>query len=277
MLKRHKTAQKTQKKLKFMKDICWKRLVMAMILASFSVGAQAATVALWDGPYSYGIGSAFTALTIPSLNGSYASAATETINGQTGFQTFCLQTGVDVDPGSGSYPAVTYNYSLSLATTPDGFPLKEGTAWLYSQFAQGTLNNFDYSNLGTSLTPGSSASRAIDNGALQSAIWYLQGGQTWPGYVPGGIGNIYYDDAENYFGTVSALDADATLSTDFGVNVMNLTDANGAPAQNQLIYLNSAVPDHATTWELLAGSLAALTIFTHRSHVIAAQAASHDR
>jgi hypothetical protein len=255
-----------------MKDICWKLLVMSMILASFSVGAQTGTVALWDGPYSYGIGSAFTALTTPSLNGGYAPAATETINGQTGFQTFCLQTSVGVDPGSSSYPAVTYNYSLSLDTTPDGFPLKEGTAWLYSQFAQGTLNNFDYSNLGTGMTPGSSASRAIDNGALQSAIWYLQGGQTWPGYVPGGSGNIYYDDAENYFGTLSALDANATLSTDFGVKVMNLADANGAPAQNQLVYLGSDVSDRNSTWALLAASLTSLTIFTRRSRLTATTA-----
>jgi hypothetical protein len=246
-----------------MKDPCLKGFVLAVSLASIPVVAQTGTIALWDGPYSYGIGSEFTALTTPSLNGSYAPAATQTANGQTGFQTFCLQTGVTVDPGSTSYPAVTYNYSLSLNSigSPDAFALSEGTAWLYSRFAQGALNNYDYGNLGSSLTPGSSAIRSIDAGALQAAIWYLQGDQSWPGYVSGGPGNVYYDEAESHFGSVSALDASATLSTDYGVEVMNLTDSGGSPAQNQLVYMGQTVPDHGPTLPLMAAGLAGLAIF----------------
>jgi hypothetical protein len=235
-------------------------LALALSLVACKVAAQSGTVSLWDGPYSSGVGSEFTALATPSLLGGYAATTLQVANGQTGFQTFCVQTAVDISPGTSSYPPLTYNYTLSLSSvgSPDAFPLSEGTAWLYAQFAQGLLNNYDYANTGSNPTPGAGAGRATDAAALQSALWYLQGGQAWPsGYVFGGAGNIYYNEALSYFGSLSALDANATLSTDFGVQIMDLSLA-GSPAQDQLVYVGSAVPEGGPTLALLAAGLASL-------------------
>jgi hypothetical protein len=70
---------------------------------------------------------------------------------------------------------------------------------------------------------------------------------------------------ESYFGSGSALDAAATLSTDFGVEVLNLTDSNGNPAQNQLVYFGQNVSDHVATLPLLAAGLAGLGILAGRA------------
>ena len=208
-------------------------------------------IVLYQGPYSYGDGGEFTAMTSgsPSLvNLGEYSPYTGTANS---FQTFCVQTAVDFAPG------VTYNYAASLDSlgstgypapnttlgTPDSFPLAEGTAWLYSQFARGTLQGYDFSN--------ASGQRWADAGELQAAIWYLQGNQPEP-YLAGGPGNVYYAEAVAALG--ANVDANATLSTDFGVEILNLNSGPNANNQNQL----GLVPDGGATLMLIGSSLAGL-------------------
>ena len=119
---------------------------------------------------------------------------------------------------------------------------------------------------------GLGATRKTDAGALQAAIWYLQGGQSYSGYPTGGSGNLYYNEALAALGTnISA--AATGSSNDFGVEVLNLTTV-GHPTisdQNQLVYLgggggggNQSVPDSGATLALLALSLAGLAVFVRR-------------
>ena len=220
------------------------------------------TIVLTQGPYSYYVGGEFTSLTGTPIDANYASTTKETIGSQTFFQTFCVQTAVEF------YPGVTYNYTMSLGSVdnPDNndvFPLSQGTAWLYSQFAQGTLANYNYMD---------TAARNADADALQAAIWSLQGNQSYGGYVSGTTGNTFYGEAVTALG--ANVNSNATYSTDFGVEILNLTSTGyntpeGDSAQNQLVYLGSGngsgnqdpVPDDGPALALLALSLAGLAVF----------------
>lgn len=215
---------------------------------------MADTVELYYGPYAYYVGGEFTAVTSPNYNGAYSPLAlvnaTDANNVvHTGFETFCVQTDVDFTPYNWGN-TTPYNFTISLASigAPDNFALSEGTAFLYSLFATGSLPGYDYTG----------ATRATDAGYLQAAIWQLQGGQSYPGMPSSMAGNPYYTLAATTLG--ANLDTAATLSTDFGVEIMNLTDANGNPAQNQLIYVGNGVPDGGTTVALLGLSLAGIGV-----------------
>jgi hypothetical protein len=239
---------------------------MLLAAGSISPAVMADTVILSQGAYSYDVGGEFTAVTSPSFLGNYAASTVENSAAGVGFQTFCVQTQVDFTPYNFGN-TTPYGFTLSLNSVgtgwnpSDAFALSKGAAYLYAQFAQGTLNGYDY-NLGND--PTDAAARLADAGALQAAIWALQGHQTYGGY-PSGIGNgttgnVFYNDALNYLG--ANVDAPATLSTDFGVEIMNLTDGSGNSAQNQLIYLG--VPDSGATLGLLALSVAGLAVFARR-------------
>ncbi len=239
-----------------------------MFLAAgfISPAVMANTVDLYYGPYAYSVGGEFTAVTSPSFNANYAASALVNVTddnnvAQQGFETFCVQTQVDYTPYNwGNHTPYNFTYGLNSIGTgwnpSDDFALSEGTAYLYSQFAQGVLSGYDYTDAGT---------RTTDAGELQAAIWALQGGQSIGGF-PSGVGNgtsgnVFYNDALNYLGSAN-LDVAATSSTDFGVEIMNLTDGNDNAAQNQLIYLGGgSVPDGGATLGLLALSVAGLAFF----------------
>ena len=114
--------------------------------------AKADTVTLdtIGGVYPGWGGGEFTAYTSVAGNylGNYASGAI--YNG--GFETFCVETGVEFSGGG------TYTYSLGNYAQPtSGYPagsgndlaLTTGAAWLYYEFGQGLLNNFDYTYYGS--------------------------------------------------------------------------------------------------------------------------------
>jgi len=233
-----------------------------VILAAgaMSPALMAQTVELYYGPYAYGAGGEFTAVTAPNLyNGDYAPSALVTVtdpfnNRQVqGFETFCVQTEVEFTPYNWGNSA-PYNIATSLNSvgTPDNFPLSEGTAYLYWQFATGQLQGYDYTDAGT---------RVADAGLLQSAIWALQGNQSYGGFPSGIDGNPFYADALTALGS-DAIYQPANGDTDFGVAILNLTSGS-YPAQNQLVYTVDPppVPDHSSTLALLALSLAALAVF----------------
>ena len=199
--------------------------------------------------YYPGIGGGeFTAYTKPNtFLGNYAPVATA----YNGFETFCLETGVEFSPGA------TYYYSLGTITQPvpgnkqqgSGLMLSQGTAYLYYQFGKGLLSDFDY-------TPG--AGRQADDNLLQAAIWYLQGGQTFGGYpVPTVLDNKFYADAINALGG-DVLDA-YTGSNVRVLQVWSNPDDSGA-AQNQLVL----VPDGGLTVSLLGGALIGLQLLRRK-------------
>jgi len=237
-------------------------MLLAAVAVSPAVMAQ--TVDLYYGPYAYATGGEFTAVTSGNLyNADYASSALVTVmdpfsNQQVqGFETFCVQEAVYFTPYNWAN-ATPYNFSTSLNSIgdPDAFALSEGTAWLYSQFATGQLQGYDYTDAGT---------RTTDAGYLQSAIWALQGNQSASGSPSGTIGNPFYDEAVTALGSAAVSQA-ATGSDNFGVEIMNLTSGD-SPVQNQLVYTTtppaSPVPDHGSTLALLALSLAGLAVFAH--------------
>jgi len=224
-----------------------KRLYVLACLAGVLAGpeVQAATqITLYQdlSNYSYGDGGEFNAVPNaallsdnPALAG-YTSATANLTGGTPNFQTFCIET------GEYFYPGTTYNVTIGNEILydggqfPNGEPITLGTAWLYSQFAAGTLNGYDY-------TDGSG--RTATAGDLQQAIWYLQNEVT--SLVNGGAdGTAFYNAAVLALGEAINNAANGA----YGVVALNLwvpnpDGSNGAAAQDQLMVIPglSAVPE----------------------------------
>jgi len=157
------------------------------------------------------------------------------------FETFAAETHAKIHRGK------EYEYSISDSDS-SGRHLTVGTAYLYSQFAQGILSDYDYQN---------KSDRKKDAKTLQKAIWYLQDGQT-RGKTPTVENNVFYAATIELFGddATSSTDAD----TDYGVSIVNLANKHGKSIQNQLIF-NSSVPScvpETSTW--VAGCLMLLPL-----------------
>lgn len=193
-------------------------------------------------------GGEFTAIVTGGANNfvaNYNSKATATVGGTTGFETFCIEISASFNPGN------TYNTSVSpvMVTGPGTTAfISVGTAYLYSQFAQGKLNNFTYSSSGTG--------RELSGDQLQDAIWYLQG-------EIGANGNSLTSDSlytfsastdpfvtmvNTMFGASTALESDLVYGNIFGVQALNLTstDQNGKTVYNQDQLVYCPVPEPST-------------------------------
>ncbi len=108
---------------------------------------------------------------IPS--GAYTQGANGTANvdGNGGFQSFCLEKGIWYTPA----PVAGFDYSINPYATSGNIDLdnqadnkdwvSNGSAYLYTKFVKGTLAGYDY-------TPG--ATRVADALLLQKAIWHLE-------------------------------------------------------------------------------------------------------
>ena len=113
-------------------------------------------------PFIFGERNKIHIINLEKTQPLYAAAAT--FNG--GFETFCIEYSEHFSPGS------TYYYGISQGAMNGGLsggnpdPISRGTAWLYLQFAKGTLAGYNYA-----LGPGGNASAA----ALQATIWWLEG------------------------------------------------------------------------------------------------------
>jgi hypothetical protein len=188
------------------------------------------------------------------------------------FETFCLETGVNVNLG-GSYYAGLSQTTAGIGTG-SGLALSLGAAWLYQQFALGDLTTanhdyYDYANNQAGVN-----SRNADAGMLQAAIWALQGGQSvsgWPGPLSS---NPYYQEAITHFGSLTS--ADAAENGSLGVSVLVLTNCSGnGISQNQLVYTGTPTtngtptPDGGTTATLLGMSLGGLSLFGLRRKALA--------
>ncbi|MDE2028894.1 MAG: PEP-CTERM sorting domain-containing protein [Candidatus Omnitrophica bacterium] len=204
-------------------------LVVFMLLAGLST-ARAQSVTLYQNIYSYKDGGEFTAKTNPNdFMSAYAPEAT--LNG--GFETFCVESNVYF------YPGHTYSYVLTdMAST--GQKLSLGAAYLYDKFATGTLTGYNYTDTPT---------RKSDNGELQSALWEFQGHQTVAGF-PSYSTDPFYNLAINDLGGTAA--AFSPNNGTYGVDIIQLYGANGAPAQAQLVLTPAPEP---STWLLLAMGL----------------------
>lgn len=177
----------------------------------------------------------------------YDSAALYTAttgNKQSGFGTFCLEYSEPFNPGD------VFNYSIAPYANAGGVAghsapgqdmISVGTAWVYSLFAMGTLDDhslFSYTS-------------TANLRSLQKAFWFLEDeGQ-------GNLNNVYVQLAVSQFGSLAA--AKTHSNGAYGVSVLNLTK-NGQLKQSQLYFggLPQQVPDEATTAGMLLGAFVAL-------------------
>ena len=128
-------------------------------LAALAPVCSAQTVTLnLNAPFQFGQGGEFVA----TPSGFPAVPLSLTSDGN--FQTFCVQTKVEFSPGS--------TYSVYFAPVGgSGTPqLTEAAAYLYDQFIRGVLPNYDF--------PDTFGQRQVDAGALQYALWNLEGQDT---------------------------------------------------------------------------------------------------
>jgi len=203
-------------------------------------------------PYQNGQGGEFVALDTTSgtpvswVPSGYSSKAKYTftsgsLSGLTGFDTFCVQGG-----NNDVYftPGVQYSYteSTQILGGPSGtLNLTQGAAWLYSNFATGILSGYNYTNAG---------SRLADAGALQNALWYLEGEIANPNNAFSMLAVSHTYATGGAFTSVNSAGA-----SNFDVKVLNLR----GPAQNQLIYTGRGnVPDTGATLGFLVLGLGAI-------------------
>jgi len=184
-------------------------LVLA-ILASGGTAALATPLGTtgqfnWDRQAGYftGGGGEFTIYNYTGIsNTDYFQGGTDSVSTKNigtldpSFQTFCLE---EFEYASSpSYFVVNSGAVLGgVGGSPD--PISKGTAYLYSQFAEGTLNVPLIGGYGDYFSAAAPA-RSDEAGALQNAIWSLEGEI---GALAAGT-NPYYDAALLNGGTADA-------------------------------------------------------------------------
>lgn len=223
-----------------------------LILGLASSAATAVTIN-WDNNYRIGSGGEFTLVDTGLDLGAYdatATTGTSGIIGSDSFQTFCIEYNEYISQGQ------TVSFGLSSAATLGGVnvpgnpggnpdPVSIGTAFLYSQFAAGSLTGYDYTLAG----------RQTSAGLLQNAIWFLEGERT-----AADIGaNIFVDAVELEFTTLANAVLDAGGA--YNVKAVNLELLNGTRRQDQLYV---AVPDGGTTLALLGLAMSSLAFIARR-------------
>ncbi len=171
----------------------------------------------------------------------------------TWFGTFCIEKNEYFSNG-GTYDVELNNGSINggVSGAVGGKDIISiGTAYLYEQFALGTLSGFNFGDTNISSIVRESAKQ------LQNTIWYLEGEITSAaqGYGSAGFGSFLTlaqgvaNYADNYTGSA--------------VRVMNLTSNNGQNFhQDQLVY--AGVPDTGATLSLLALGLIGLSAARRR-------------
>ena len=211
-------------------------IATSVLMASASL-AEANSIVLSQNSYSYNVSGEFSLATTDDFVANYAANAI--VGGE--FETFCVETTVDCNPGQ------TYSYTLSDQDSL-GRALSEGAAFLYYEFATGQLTGYDYLN---------PTARLADAGELQTAIWAFQDNQSYPGY-PSLAVDPFYNLA---ISTLGAVDANSADNGQYGVEVLQLWDGSTA-AQNQLVFLG--LPDSASTSGMLASACAGMVFLARR-------------
>lgn len=214
------------------------RLVASFLILGFmlvAVPAMAAEVWTVGGTSGYGLyqtgsGGEFTwaVSSFPAgILDNYAANTKGVFQQTPTFQSFCLESNEFINSGVHYNAAFSYGAILGGKTgATNGVDLiSNGTAYLYSQFATGGLaaNGYDY-------TVNRKSSAAL----LQNAIWMLEGE-----LVNGDNG---YDTSNKFYVLALGVNNYADNANGaYGVQVMNLTDAQGVRHQDQLVL--TAVPE----------------------------------
>lgn len=225
------------------------RHIAGMVLVASTVTASAAIISTTvteerASGYFTSPGGEFTLKGIPA---SYWDNYSPLALRPGGFQTFCLE----LNEGLTGQPfAAELSYNAIKGGVGGGSPdpLSIGAAWLYAQFATGTLPFYDYNPL---------AGRAASAKALQETIWWLEDELTTAPVNP------FTALVTAQFVSPKA-DYDPTTAG-FHVAVVNLWDEDAGgnwtiPKQDMLIYL----PDGGLTLALLGCGLLGLAAIRRR-------------
>ncbi|BCS36051.2 hypothetical protein TBR22_A52880 [Luteitalea sp. TBR-22] len=226
--------------------------------------------------YWYGDGGEFTLFNVTGVtNASYSNSSRNIVDNDNNellatapsFQTFCLESS---EAAAASFYVVG-SAAVSGGNERDPILLQDrislGTAWLYSEFAKGTLNVAGGNYFG-------SGNRSQEADKLQKALWWLEGEHT----NLDSLNNPYYRAAVEFFDTnndnvwdKSFAQADAPVGY-LGVYVLqNFRSASARDAfvqdpmnrreraQDFLWYHNPpTVPDGGATVMLLGGAMLAM-------------------
>ena len=168
------------------------------------------------------------------------------------FQTFCIDVNHSFTSGK------PYNYKISQQIyTGSANNISIGTAWLYSQFLDGTLSGYTYTD-----GSGNIASATL----LQNTFWALEGEISHVSSILN-TANVFYNDLVAKFGNITKAEKDAGADNCYGVAVMNLYSPGkyGGPdqlAQSQLVRVSTcpppvSVPEPST---IVAGALLLLPL-----------------
>jgi hypothetical protein len=237
-------VETVNKQTKSMKKILLAVLVAASV-ATFQASALIVTVDKVSG-YSGGDGE----FNVSPITGSGYGAADLYKNnvGDLGFGTFCINRSVYINI-PGQYNATVYQNGID---PNNGNQISLGTAWLFIQFAGGSLSGYNY-------TPG--AGRASSSYQLQLAIWILEGQYPLASIIPGS--DPFLNAAIAQFGTLVGAEADNNQK--YGVGVLGLTTVTptggiGSPVQPMLTLL----PDGGSVLILLGMGLSGLAVFARK-------------
>jgi len=159
-------------------------------------------------------------------------------------QVFCLELDTYI-----SVPS-DYVYSIDNQVLAKTKAIAKGTDYLYSQFAQGLLADYDFGS------PAPGAARATDAQILQKAIWYSQGFNIDPG------SNKFITAAMGYYGFGIASDLRMDSGNALGTKALNLYTAAGTDKQSQAVW--QRVPDGGSTVALLGLGLGVLAFLSRR-------------
>ena len=200
----------------------------------FSQQAQANQLTLNYGSRHSGNGGEFNVSSANFAPGTMGYKPATTYNG--GFETFCLETNEYFNPGSSYYYGISQGAINGGVSGGNPDRISRGTAFLYLNFAKGTLLGYNYS-IG--------ALGDASAGALQNTIWYLEGEGVNP---DAGFLALVQSNVSNYTADNNGF---------YGVSVLNLWgDINHTQvAQDQLIL---TAPDAGSTAMLLGVALGAL-------------------
>ncbi len=141
------------------------------LVASEAMGTP--TIRIEQGLYQAGTGGEFKATAVTSGIPGKPVGST--------WQTFCLETNEHISFNHVYYAVVNTEAVLGGAGGPQPDPLDAKTAWLYTEFLNGSLTGYDFVNV---------AGRKTSAAALQDAIWFIEQEIT---ALPAGLATDFYN------------------------------------------------------------------------------------